>query len=461
MRKNTKQKGEGKSKIDGGREEEEEGKRGQGQGYGARQEDWDMVMHNMLSLLLLLLEGKKSERGKVEGKEERKQVKDLVLLVGIRLRRLRGRGGRGVRGRVGVDLGLVTSLEGLELSLLEGVGGLTDLLGFAFLDGSLDLLDELTELLSVRLTDKLLVLLKTLLDIIDDALSVVLGLRGSLLLRVSGGVLLSITDHLLDLSLTETTRGLDADVGGLVGGLVLGRDGDDTVGINVEGDLDLGDTLGGRRDAHEVELAEELVVVGHLAFSLEDLDLDLRLVVSGGGEGLSLLGGDGGVAGDETGEDTADSLKTKRERGDVEEEKTLELALEDTALDGSAHGDGLVGVDALEGLLAVEALDGLDDLGGTGHTSDENDLADLRGGDAGVLETGLAGGNGLEDEVVDELVVLDAGESGLKVLGASGVGGDVGEVDGGLETRGELDLGVLSGLTETLDGHLVLGEVDA
>ena len=42
-----------------------------------------------------------------------------------------------------------------------------------------------------------------------------------------------------------------------------------------------------------------------------------------------------------------------------------------------------------------------------------------------------------------------------------GRGGDVGQVDGGLGGRGQLDLGTLSGLLEALAGHLVLGEVDA
>jgi hypothetical protein len=80
--------------------------------------------------------------------------------------------------------------------------------------------------------------------------------------------------------------------------------------IDVEGDLDLGNALGCRGDANEVEVTEELVVRDELTLSLEDLDLDSGLAVSSGGEDLGLLGGDGGVTGDELGHDTAESFNT-------------------------------------------------------------------------------------------------------------------------------------------------------
>lgn len=74
--------------------------------------------------------------------------------------------------------------------------------------------------------------------------------------------------------------------------------------INIEGDLDLGNTLGCGRNTNEVEVAEELVVADELTLSLEDLDLDSSLTISSGGEDLRLLGGNGSVAGDELGHDT-------------------------------------------------------------------------------------------------------------------------------------------------------------
>lgn len=47
------------------------------------------------------------------------------------------------------------------------------------------------------------------------------------------------------------------------------------------------------------------------------------------------------------------------------------------------------------------------------------------------------------------------------MLGAGRVGSDEGQVDVGLEGRRQLNLGLLSSLTDTLDGHAVAGQVDA
>src|SRR5947199_26916 len=82
----------------------------------------------------------------------------------------------------------------------------------------------------------------------------------------------------------------------LAGRLVLGRNLDDAVGVDVEGHLDLRHAAWRRRDADQVELAEQLVVGRHLPFALEDPDRDRRLIVLGGRKGLALLGRDRCVA---------------------------------------------------------------------------------------------------------------------------------------------------------------------
>ena len=81
--------------------------------------------------------------------------------------------------------------------------------------------------------------------------------------------------------------------------LSLADDVDDAVGVDVEGDLDLRHAARRRRDADEVELAEQLVVGRHLALALEDADGHRGLVVLGGREDLALLGRDRGVAVDQ------------------------------------------------------------------------------------------------------------------------------------------------------------------
>jgi hypothetical protein len=72
----------------------------------------------------------------------------------------------------------------------------------------------------------------------------------------------------------------------LAGRPVLGRHVHDAVGVDVEGDLDLGHATGGRGQVDELELAEGLVELGHLTLALQHVDLHRRLHVVGGGEHL-------------------------------------------------------------------------------------------------------------------------------------------------------------------------------
>jgi hypothetical protein len=162
----------------------------------------------------------------------------------------------------------------------------------------------------------------------------------------------------LDLRIGQAARGRDGDALILVRSLVLGTDVDDTVGINVKGNFDLGDTTGCRRETDELEVSEEFVVLDEFSFTLEDFDFDSSLAVGGSGEDLGFFGGDGGVAVDETGEDTAEGFNTEGEGSDIEEEDIGDIAGQDGSLDGSTNGDGFVGVDGFGGISLEESFDG-------------------------------------------------------------------------------------------------------
>ena len=70
------------------------------------------------------------------------------------------------------------------------------------------------------------------------------------------------------------------------GGFVLGCDVHNTVGVDVEGNLDLRMATGSHWNARKLEVAKLLVVFRELALTLKDRDADFGLVVSSGGEGL-------------------------------------------------------------------------------------------------------------------------------------------------------------------------------
>ena len=90
-----------------------------------------------------------------------------------------------------------------------------------------------------------------------------------------------------------------------------------------------------------------------------------------------LLRRDGGVLLDQLGEHAAQRLDAERERGHVEQEHVLHLALQHAALDGRADGDHLVGVDALVRLLAEELLHARLHRRHAGHAADQDHLVDL------------------------------------------------------------------------------------
>ena len=135
------------------------------------------------------------------------------------------------------------------------------------------------------------------------------------------------------------------------GAEVLGADVDDAVGVDVEGDLDLGHAAGGGRQANQVELAQRHVVLCELALALEHVNFHRWLIVRRGREGLGAAGGDGRVALDHRGGHTAEGFDAKGQWGHVEQQhvgNTL-ISSDDAGLKSSAKGDGFVRVDALVG----------------------------------------------------------------------------------------------------------------
>ena len=358
--------------------------------------------------------------------------------------------------RLGVD-----GLADLHGGVLQSLKSLCDLVTVLGNDGLVEGGDVTADLVLNGLGDSGGVFLQLLLGVVDVVVGLVLKVNNLLegLIRLLGSF--GFLHHSVDVGVGETTAGLDLHVLGLASGLVFGRDVHDTVGIDIEGDLNLGVSTGGHGDSLELEVPELLVVLGELTLSLKDGDSDLGLVVSGGGEDLGFLGGDGSVSVDQTGEDTSHGLNTEGKGGHIEEEHVLDVTGEDGALDGSTDSNSLIGVDTSVGLLAEEVLDSLADLGHTGGATNEENLVDLVLGQTGVLEAVLEGLEGAADEGVNKTFHLGSGKLEVQMLGARVVEGEVRDGDGGLSGGGKLNLSLLGSLANTLDGSLVSCDVDA
>ena len=60
----------------------------------------------------------------------------------------------------------------------------------------------------------------------------------------------------------------------------------DSICIDVEGHLDLGNTSRGGRDAIQIECSQRVVIFCQFTLTLENLDVHTRLVIRVGCEGL-------------------------------------------------------------------------------------------------------------------------------------------------------------------------------
>ena len=219
--------------------------------------------------------------------------------------------------------------------------------------------------------------------------------------------------------------------------------------------------LGGGRQVDQLELAQGLVVRGHLALALKDVDLHRRLAVLGGGEDLALAGGDGGVALDQGGHHAALGLDAQRQRGHVEQQHVLDLALEHAGLDGGADGHDLVGVHGLVGLAAGHLLHQFGHCGHPGRPAHQDHVVDVALGDPGVGDGPLEGAPASVEEGRGQFLELGPAQRVVEVQRTLVGGRHEGQVDLGRWGLGQLDLGLLGRLLETLHGHRVRRQVHA
>lgn len=334
---------------------------------------------------------------------------------------------------------LLVLLTSSLLVVVEPLDDSVNLSGEGLLVGSLNLLLDLG--VGESVAERVGVRLKTVLGSDTLALGLVLFL-----------VLLGIAEHALDLLLGQAALVVgDDNLVGLASALLDGGDVHDTVGIKIEGNLNLGNTTGGRGDTGELELAHKVVVLGALTLTLVDLDKDTRLVVGEGREDLRLLGGDGGVTGDKLGHHTTSGLNTERERGDIEEQNLVGglargVTGENGSLDSGTVGNSLIGVDGLVGLLSVEVVgDELLDTGNTGRSTDKDDLVDEGLVDLSVGKDTVDGLDGGSEEILAEFLETSTGDGGVEVDTLE----ERVDLNGGLSGRRESSLGTLASGSKT------------
>ena len=131
-------------------------------------------------------------------------------------------------------------------------------------------------------------------------------------------VLSSFFDCLVDLGIRHVGTGSDRDVLLFACTQILSGYVYDTVGIDIESNLDLRNTSSCWRDTIQTELAKRLVVSRELSLTLYNMDIYCSLVICCSGEDLALLCRDRGISLDQPCCYAAQGLDRQRQRGNIQ-----------------------------------------------------------------------------------------------------------------------------------------------
>mmetsp|Transcript_2889 Transcript_2889/g.5416 ORF Transcript_2889/g.5416 Transcript_2889/m.5416 type:complete len:486 (+) Transcript_2889:621-2078(+) len=290
----------------------------------------------------------------------------------------------------------------------------------------------------------------------DGLLSVGCGLAQSPTSSVLLPHLLCFLDHALHLFVAQPTLCLHLHA--LLGPrpLVFGHNIDNTVGVQLETNDDLGHSLRQWGNAIQRELAQQLIVLCNVTLPLVHLDCNVGLHVLDGGVLLLVFAGNRSVPVDDARKHAPDNLCSQGQRSNVDQDQSLRVTLQDTALDGGTLGDHLIRVHSLRRLLPKELPHCVDHLRSPRHTSNEQHLANGTPVDPCIFQALLARLHAPRHDVVNDVVKLFPRELVREVI-------TVARDEGNLDTHHlpgvQLLLCLLCGLTEAVGAHQIAGQI--
>ena len=214
--------------------------------------------------------------------------------------------------------------------------------------GVLQLLYSLLDV-SLVSTEFVTILVEEGLGLEDHGVSLIHFVDTLTLTFVVLGILLGLSLHAIDFILRQSAGSFDSDSLLFACGLVFGADLQDTVGVDIECHFNLRHSAACRGNAGEVELSDGFVLAGHGALSLQNMDGDLRLVVSSSRESLALLARNSGVGLYQLGHHASECFDAQCQRCHVEQHDVTHAAflVKYGSLNGSTDGHDLIGVHAL------------------------------------------------------------------------------------------------------------------
>ena len=253
----------------------------------------------------------------------------------------------------------------------------------------------------------------------------------------------------------------------LLAGIHVARaDLDNAVCVDVKRHFDFGHARPGALDAAQRKGAQQFIVLGKLALSLQHFDLYRALERRGRREHLAEPCRDRGVALDQMCRHAAQRFYRKRQRGHVHQQQIFAragqcLAAQAPGLHGGTQGYALVGVQRLgwfqPGHPHDFGLHGRD----AGRAAHQQHLVKIAGGQVRVAQRVAHRQRGPLDEVGAEFFKFGAGQGSLQMQRPLGSGGDKRQVQLGLGRGGKLFFCLFGFFAQALHGHAVSRQVHA
>ena len=291
----------------------------------------------------------------------------------------------------------------------------------------------------------------------------VFNLNAFLAFLISFSISFSFFYHSIYFVLIQGAGGSNGNLLFLASAQILSAYVNDTVSIDVEGNLNLRYSTGSSGDTAQLKAAQGLVVSSHFAFALQNMDINGGLVICCSGEYLLLRSRNGGVAVDNLGEDTAQSFNTQGQRSYVQQQHGASafFARKYASLNSSTYSNAFVRVNAFIGLLAHEFLNSSLYSGDTRRTAYQYNLGDIAVGKASVAHSLANRAHGAFYQISSHSFEFSTSQVHIQMFRAISTCSDEGQVDIGAHYAGQLNFSFFGSFTQTLHSHAVGGEVNA
>ena len=197
--------------------------------------------------------------------------------------------------------------------------------------------------------------------------------------------------------------------------LIARFDGNDAVCVDIERDFDLRYSARCRCDADKFESAERLVVASKLSLTLQNMNVNCRLVVRSGAEHLRFACRNCRVSVNEFCANAAERFDAERQRSYVKKKHIFHFACEHAALNCSTDCNTFVRVDSLIRIFAGDLLDGVVHCRHTSRAADHDDFCNVVVRKSCVFECLLHRALSCLDEIFGERIEFRTSEFHIKV----------------------------------------------